>query len=422
MRYIKLVTKIPHPEDIKDYKKFDNFEARSMHGQLPVFWHKAKDFLVYDRWGNRFLDFTSGIAVSNTGHGNKEIIKGIKLFLNRPILHSYTFPTDIRYWFLRELVETCYPEGKAFLMSSGTEATECACKLMRLWGLKQNKNKLKIISFYDSMHGRTALAQQLKGIDDEWVGYKDPNIIHLPFPKPSSNFLEDITQNYYGNLNEIAGIILESYQGWSARFYPSNYINQIFDFAKVYNYLICFDEIQSGFGRTGKMFAYEHYLQPQKPDLICLGKGISSSLPLSAVIGRKDLLNIPEVGSMSSTHSANPLSCIAGLKNLLEIQRRNLIEETASKGKIVSNFFEQNVDKIMKNGWKINGEGLVWAIVTNTEEEATRIVLKCFKKGLLLIWTHRNSIKICPPLTIKKEALLEGLNIIKDAVNKKTYE
>ena len=186
---------------------------------------------------------------------------------------------------------------------------------------------------------------------------------------------------------------------------PFYYIKQLAKFALNNDILICFDEVQGGFGRTGRMFAYQHY--DVVPDLICLGKGISSSVPLSAVIGRKDILDIPEVGAMSSTHSANPIACATGLGVLKEID--NLIERANRLGAIL-------IPHLMDMDLKVKGWGLMCAIHTKDVETADKICFECFKKGLLLIKTHKPSVKIAPPLTIKDAALLEGLDVIEEVI------
>ncbi len=399
---IHIQTELPNKKDKQLIEELLQYEARSMHGQLPVVWDKAHDFSVYDRHGNKFLDFTSGICVTNSGHGNTNINNALRKKINKPLIHSYTFPTVIRKDYIKKLVKTCYPSGKAFLMSSGTEATECAVKLMRLHGIKKGLigNNGKIVSLKGSMHGRTAWAEQFKCNDENsWTGY---NEIIYNLPEPFDHF-------YLPNLpDNISGFIIESYRGWDAYFYPENFIHELMEFANKNNIPVCFDEIQGGFGRTGKMFAFEHYNLRYNPDLICLGKGISSSVPLSAVIGRKELLDLPDTGSMSSTHSANPLSCVAGLANI------NSLKEMTVNAEKLGNILHSELNKL---DFKINGHGLLAAIVTNTEEEADNIVWECFKKGLLLIWTHKNSVKIAPPLSINENALMEGIEIINKVID-----
>ncbi len=402
MKYAKVVTQLPHKSDLKLLEDINKYEANSMQGQIPLIWDSAKGFLVKDRHGNQFLDFTSGICVANCGHGNNDIMNAIRKKVNRPLAHSYTFGTEIRYKFLKELVNTCYPQGKAFLVSAGTEATEVAVKLMRMYGLNKNKDRTLILSFRDSMHGRTMLAEQLKNntSNNTWQDFSD-NVYNLDWK------LGEIPP--FGS--RIAGIIIESYQGWSAKFYPKQYIQNLVRQAKQSDILICFDEIQGGFGRTGKMWAWEHYDIPQ-PDLICFGKGVSSSVPLSGVLGRKNILDIPEVGSMSSTHSANPISCAAGLANLQYLKKHRLIENSRILGK-------KMIDFLRDLGLEVNGNGLLCAIITKTEKEADRIVMECFKRGLLVIRTHKTSVKLSPPLVITEDAMNQGLNIIKEVIKAK---
>lgn len=400
MRYSHIQTKLPHPEDIKLLKEINKYEAHSMQGQIPVVWDSARDFIVYDRHGNEFIDFTSGICVANCGHGNNDILNEIKFILDKSLMHTYTFGTEIRYEFLKELVSTCYPRGKAFLVSAGTEATEVAVKLMRIY----SKKKL-IVSISGSMHGRTMLAEQLKG-DFTWADTTN-NIYHLnPFSEKTYKEVIDEIEDL-----DIAGFMIESYQGWSATFYSEEYIAGLTVWAKLNNIPVCFDEIQGGFGRTGRMWAWEHY-DINLPDLICFGKGVSSSVPLSGVLGRKDIIDCVEVGSMSSTHSANPVSCAAGFANLRYLKEHNLIERSEKLGKILFEYLE-NLNL------KVSGHGLLCAIHTLTAEDADEIVIECFKKGLLLIRTHRESIKIAPPLTITEEALREGLEIIANVIRKR---
>ena len=402
MDHVKIVTKLPHPADLKLLKELNKYEAHSMQGQIPVVWNGAKDFMVYDRHGNEFIDFTSGICVTNVGHGNEEVMKAIEnqVIGYSPLAHAYTFGTQIRLDFIKELVDTCYPNGKAFLVSAGTEATEVACKLMRIYSKKK-----VIISISGAMHGRTMLAEQLKG-DNTWADFTN-KVWHLPVPTDQDTFIEDMLVDY----RNVAGFIIESYQGWSATFYPKKWIQDLIKFAKKNNIPVCFDEIQGGFGRTGKMFAYEHY-DIERPDLICFGKGVSSSVPLSGVIGRTEIIDSVPVGSMSSTHSANPISCAAGLANIRYIKKHRLVDRARLLGiGMIHHLSNLNI--------KVEGHGLLCAIHTNDAQTADEIVMECFKKGLLVIRTHRESVKIAPPLTISEKALNEGLNIISQVIKER---
>ena len=364
------------------YETLEKYEPQSMHRQLPVIWKKAKGSFVWDVNGKRYIDFTSGICVANAGHNNPRIVRAVR---KANLYHTYSFPTAIRAEYLKELCDFTGFE-KAFLLSAGTEATETAVKLMRI-----ASGKKVIISIKGAMHGKTMLAEQLKG-DFTWAD-KHCNVWHMPFPND-----DDFIPPY---AEDLAGFMIESYRGWDAGFYPKKYIQGLYKWAKENNILVCFDEIQGGFGRTGKMFAYEHY-GIERPDLVCIGKGMTSSLPMSGVLGSKAILDLP--GDLSSTHSGNPLCCAAGLANLQEIKR--ILPSVKEKEKILFDFFYKNFNEEC-----INGHGLL-AVLTMPEKLARSVCNKAMEKGLLLIKTDREAVKIAPPLVIPKDVLLKGLNIL----------
>ena len=440
-QFRKIHTKLPVPDSLTIFKDLEKYECRSMHGQYPIVWDHAKDFQVWDKAGNCWIDFTSTIFVANSGHANPAIKNALKQIIDQDLLHSYTFSTEIRAHYLKRLI-SFMPKGmeKAFLLSSGTEATECALKLMRMWGQKNAKQKGGIISFEDSMHGRTLGAQMLGGNPNSrgWIGYEDPNIHRLPFPYPwtlkENNHTLTGSEKFKTDLNkllatkgldakkDICGIIIESYIGWGAIFFPHDYIQAIMDFARENNIIVTFDEIQSGFGRTGKLFAFEHY--GAEPDIICCGKGMSSSLPLSAVIGKSSIMDIPDIGSMSSTHSANPLSCAAGLANIDAIEKMDLIAECNRKGELLFSKLQQIQQKYPERIKYVLGKGLVAALIfahpdtgCADNNTASCICERAMQKGLLLVHTGRESIKIGPPLTIPDNALLEGLNVLEESID-----
>jgi 4-aminobutyrate aminotransferase-like enzyme len=404
-----------------------------MHGQIPIAWDKAKNFNIFDIAGNKFIDFTSTIFVANIGHSNSRLIKYIKLALSKNFLHSYAYINKIREKYIKKLILFAGKNfQKAFLMSAGTEATEAALKLMRMHGQKQGKRKLGIICFEGNWHGRTMGAQMMSGNikQKEWIGYHDPNIFHLPFPYPwvlkDSNpekFLIDSLKKLQKRVNlkrDICGVMIETFQGWGAIYYPKKYIKLLYKICKKNNILISFDEMQSGFARTGYKFGYEYY--GIKPDLLCCGKGMGGGIPISGVIGKKYIMDLPEVGNMSSTHSANPLACYAGLAVLEEINNKNLLQNTKDKEKILFKKLNKIKDKFPKDILYVQGKGLIAALIFNINSKNNikkilkSIVEKCLKNGLLVVYTGRESIKIGPPLTITKSALIEGINVLDNAI------
>ena len=439
-RFRKINTEIPNQGSLNVLKELSKYESRSMHGQLPIVWNRAEDFQIWDKYGNCWIDFTSTIFVSNVGHANPKIKKAIQYVLEKNLLHSYTFATEIRAKYIKKLIEfTPRQFEKVFLLSAGTEATECAIKLMRMYTSKKGKNKGGIISFEDSMHGRTMGAQMISGSKENraWIGYEDPNVYRLLFPYPwvlidktgnkisgKKKFLKDIKVLKLKGINfdkDIAGFMLEAYVGWGAIFYPVDYIQELYKFAKEYSILVCIDEIQGGFGRTGKLFVHQHY--GIKPDLICCGKGISSSLPLSAVLGSQDIMDTPDIGSMSSTHSGNPICCSVGLANLEALEENNLINKSREKGRILHVRLDEIKKKYADRITYIFGRGLLAGILfvdPKTKKPdavfATKVCERAMQKGLLLVYTGRESIKIGPPLTISREALNEGLDVFEECI------
>ncbi len=274
----------------------------------------------------------------------------------------------------------------------------------------------------------------------EWIGYHDPNIYHIRFPYPwvlakekisSEQFLDNeltkLVQDKSIDLAEdICGFMLETFQGWGAIFYPKEFVQLIKEICLKNNILLCFDEMQAGFGRTGKKYGYQHY--DVEADIICCGKGIGSGLPLSAVLSSKDIMDLPSVGNMSSTHSANPLVCAAGLATLEFIENEDLIR----KSELLGNKFHTKLQYIQKKFpniiSSIQGEGMIAAIIFKLDdiemgsEIASRIAWECFKKGVFVVHTGRESIKLGPPLIISEDALNEALDVIEDVILEISHE
>jgi 4-aminobutyrate aminotransferase-like enzyme len=428
-------TKIPAPGTKKLITSLSKIESRSMHGQLPIAWSKAKNFNIYDLAGNKFIDFTSTIFVTNIGHSNPRLIRYLKLALKKELIHTYAYINNIREKYLKKLLNFAGKNfNKAFLMSSGTEATEAAFKLMRMNGQKIKKKKLGIICFDGNWHGRTMAAQMMSGNPQqkEWIGFKDPNIHHIPFPYPwivneknAEFFLKKSLSKLSKKINlkkDICGIMVETFQGWGALYYPKKYIQLLKKFCKSNNILLTFDEMQAGFARTGFAFGYEYY--GVKPDLICCGKGMGGGIALSGVIGKKKIMDLPEVGNMSSTNSANPLACYAGLAVIEEIEKKNLVKCSYDKGKLLFlelNKIKDNYPKFILGAY---GHGLVASLIFKTDKrknisnDLKKIVEECIKQGLLLVYTGRESIKFGPPLTITNSAIIESMKILDKAIKK----
>ena len=411
--------------------RLSKIESRSMHGQMPIVWKKASGHNIFDISNNKFIDFTSTIFVTNIGHSNKRLIKYLKKCINEELLHSYAYINEVREKYIKKLLKFAGKNfQKAFLMSAGTETTEAALKLMRLNGQKIKKRKLGIICFEGNWHGRTMGAQMMSGNEKqkEWIGFKDKNIFHLPFPYPwkvsendSEKFLTDSLKKF-DLKKDICGVMIETFQGWGAVYYPKKYIQLLEKICKKNNILMSFDEMQAGFGRTGYAFGYEYY--GVKPDILCCGKGMGGGVTLSGIIGKKKVIDLPEVGNMSSTNSANPLSCYAGLAVIDEIKSKNLISKTKLKGRILIDFLNKLKENFPEYILSIQGRGLIAAIIfknlksENIADKLKKLVFNCMRDGLLVVYTGRESIKIGPPLTITNSALKEGLDVLESNISK----
>ncbi len=220
-------------------------------------------------------------------------------------------------------------------------------------------------------------------------------------------------------LENVAGIIMEPYQGWGALFYPQEYIDAMVKWAKENNVLLTVDEVQAGFGRTGTLFGFEHY--NIEPDIVCMGKAISSSLPLSAVIGRAKVLNVDP--SMNSTHGGNPMACSASLASLNVLIDEKLVEQSKEKGKIL----EQELLKWQKEFPEIisyiSTKGLVAAVFfvkpgTNELDIdlVDELIYKAMLKGINSVRTLSGTIKFGPPLCIPEDALIEAIDVYKECL------
>lgn len=434
-KHRRIVTQLPHPDSVATLEKLRQFEPQSLRGQPPIVWDRAENFSVFDKYGNRWLDWSSGVLVANAGHCAPEVKQAILDQVNNDLLYTYCFPSEIRAKLTEQLAGVA-PEGlkKVFLLTTGSEATECALKLSRAHGLKVGgKKKIGIIGFERGFHGRTLGAQQAGGLPGlkSWIVNEDPAIIAAPFPDgfwekdiSFENFLRAVAAQGMQPEN-VAGVMMESYQGGGPDFAPVEFVRQLREWCTQHQIVLTFDEVQAGFGRTGKFWAFEHY--GVVPDLICCGKGISSSLPISALIGRTEILDQFPPGSMTSTHTGNPVCCAAALASVKKIIKDRLTENAAALEPVLFAGLKKIQARHPQVIGHLTARGLVagMQIMKPGKQEADHdlahaIVERCFHKGLLLfapVGARGQTVKIAPPLTITREALEEGLAVLGEATD-----
>lgn len=415
-------TDIPSPETLDILKSCLENEPFSMNDQLPIVWERAEDFNIYDISGNKWIDFTSSIFVANVGHSNKDVLNAIQKSIDKKLINSYYYATQERMDFTNLLISVL-PKNldKIFFLSTGSESVEAAIKM----SINFTKRK-KLISFIGGFHGKT-MGSNLAGgkfKSQEWIPVNN-FVTHLKYASQSEIDKSGLTDYEFFkksiegiNPSEYASVIFEPYQGWSAEFLSKKYVEYLIDWCNKNGILVISDEIQSGFGRTGKLFAYEHF--NIVPDIITCAKGISSSLPLSVVITRSEIANTDM--SYNSTHGSNPVAVNASYASLRFLLNNNLIFESERKGTILKGELEKWQKERPEYIKKINCKGLVAGVFIespdgNNIDFVDRIIEKAMFLGLMSIRTQSGTLKIGPPLTISDDALIEGIEVLKESLD-----
>jgi 4-aminobutyrate aminotransferase/(S)-3-amino-2-methylpropionate transaminase len=433
-KFRRIATKIPAPESVEVLQRLQRCEPAAMIGQPPIVWDKAEGFQIHDRYGNMWLDWSSGVLVANAGHATKEVRDAILSVVEKGLLHTFGFPNAERAALVEYLVRIAPPGlDKVFLLTTGSETIECAIKLARTHGQRVGgREKIGLVSFERDFHGRTLGAQMVGGIPSlkQWIVNLDPDMHQVPFPDGFRTadvrfdlFLETLTAKGVGP-DRVAGVIMETFQGGGASFAPKGYIQALARWCREHQVLLIFDEVQASFGRSGKLFSFEHY--GVVPDLVCCGKGISSSLPLSAVIGRAAVMDLYGPLSMTNTHGGNPVCAAAALASVRKIVEGGLVENARATGEVLHDGLARIADRHREVVGALHGRGLVAGLhmVRRGGKDpdgdlAFAIVEKAFQKGLLMfapVGVGDATVKICPPLTITKEAVLDGLVALGEAV------
>lgn len=431
----RIVTQLPVPESLPILERLHKYEPIAMRGQPPIVWDRAEGFQVYDSYGNCWIDWSSGVLITNAGHGRPEIIEAITRQASSRLLTNYCFPSEIRAQLVERLSKLMpEPLKKVFLLTTGSETVECAIKLCRTHGMKAGgRGKHVIVSFVDAFHGRTLGSQQAGGIPSlkEWIVNLDPGFIQVPFPDGFRNvdisfegFMRRLAEQGVEPQN-VAGVILETYQGGSAAFAPVDFMRSLRQWCSGHKVLLVCDEVQAGFGRTGTMFGFEHY--GIVPDIATFGKGISSSLPLAAVASRADVMDLHGPNTMTSTHTGNPICCAAALASIDIIVNENLPENARKTGALLHRRLNEIRAKHPQIG-AVFGKGLVAGLCCVSHaghgvnepdgDLAWDIVNLCVDKGVLMfcpVGFGGATVKIAPPLVITEEAILESTAVLDEA-------
>ncbi|MGE0240615.1 MAG: aspartate aminotransferase family protein [Parvibaculaceae bacterium] len=404
---------------------------------MPLVWESAADCMVTDVDGNTFIDFSSGVLVTNTGHCHPKVVKAIQEQAGR-LLNCYDSAHPLRSAFVEKLAALMPEDLKcALVLSSGSEAIDAAVKIARA-----ATGKHEVIAFDGAFHGRTYMAMSAGGLIGSKRGFGPlvPGILRAPFPDyyraNPGDTEEDIDARCLTALERlltaqstgsIAALITESYQGGGGSLVPSlRFMRALRDFCTRNGILFIMDEVQSSFGRTGKMFAFEHF--GVVPDIVVLGKGIASGLPTAAVVARQPIMSGLKPGSLSSTYGGNPLCCAAALASIEVIEEERLADNAAKIGTLMMDRLSALKSRHRAVG-DVRGLGLALAVEFVKDQdskepnpEMTRdFALELLHSGLSVmapIGRHGNVLRIAPPLSITEELANEGLDIIEAALQR----
>lgn len=390
----------------EEFMNIDNEYGAHNYHPIPVVVAKAQGVFVYDPEGKKYLDCLSAYSAVNQGHLHPKIVQALKNQLDRVALTSRAFHNDRMGLFLKHLLDVC-GDGfdMALPMNTGAEAVETAIKMVRRWGYEVKKveqNKAEIIVCENNFHGRTTtiVGFSTDPVANTNYGPYTPGFTIIPYDDPEA--LEAAI-----NPNTVA-FLVEPIQGEAGVIVPSEgYLKKVREICTKHNILLVLDEIQTGFCRTGKMFCHQH--EGIVPDVMTLGKALGGGLlPVSAVVSRKEIMQVFTPGSHGSTFGGFPLACAVGDAALDVLVEEKLAERSAELGA----YFLGELRKIEHPRIKeVRGKGLFTAV--ELHEKARPYTEQIINEGILAKETHDFAIRFAPPLVITKEQLDWALAIIK---------
>lgn len=376
------------------------------YNRFPVILDHGKGSVVWDKDGRSFLDFSSGIAVNVLGHSHKKLVSAIESQVRKLVHCSNLYWTEPQVELAKLLIENTF-EGKVFFTNSGTEANEAAIKLSRKYGKKKSISKFRILSAVNSFHGRTFGSLTATG-QEKYHEYFKPLVAGFDYFEFNSE------ESLRSKMNdEVCAVILEPIQGESGIVPASDdFLNAARVLCDHYGALLIFDEVQCGMGRTGKLFAYQKY--GVKPDILTIAKGLGGGVPIGAVVA-SNKADVFEPGDHGSTFGGNPLACSAGIAVMREILKDGFLKKVEDKGRYLMKKLE-GIKKIFPSLiGDLRGTGLMVGVELKNISSRD-FVNNCFDHGLLTVPSGRNTVRLLPPLTVKKVEIDSALKIIAEVL------
>ncbi len=406
----ELVTDLPGPNATSWIARDQRVTSPSMGRVYPLVPSQAAGLVIEDVDGNRFLDFNAGIAVTSTGHCHPAVVDAISYQAGQLIHYcSSDFYPPVYAELCERLVARAPIAGdsKVFLTNSGTEAVEASIKLAR-----HTTGRQYIISFFGAFHGRSIGSLALTASKAKYrqgFGPLMPGVHHAPFGV--DGYIEDVLFRHLVSPEEVAAVIVEPIQGEGGYVVPpTGWLARLQELCARHGILLIADEIQSGIGRTGKLWAVEH--EGIEPDVLLSGKGIASGMPLGALIARSDLMKW-SAGAHGSTFGGNPVCCAAALATL-DLVEDSLIENAATLGTLLATRLRELAARqpLLTD---VRGRGLMIGIDFLTHDVAAAVEQECFRRGLLVLTCGERAIRFAPALTVRPDQAETAVTILADA-------
>jgi 4-aminobutyrate aminotransferase len=411
-----IVTELPGPKARAHVVFDETWTSPSLPRAYPIVPVRGEGLTVEDIDGNLFLDFAAGIAVNSTGHAHPEVVAAIKEQAAELIHFSAAdFYLPIYPEVCRRLAESAPIDGpaRAYLGNSGAEVVEASIKLAR-----RATKRPYIVAFLGAFHGRTYGALSLTASKAKYhagFGPLLPGVFHAPFGRVMDlDWFDEVLFDKLAPAEEVAAIIVEPIQGEGGYIVPEDgFLQGLRAICDRHGILLIADEIQSGAGRTGKMWAVEHW--GVKPDILLTAKGIASGMPLGAMIARADLMEAWGPGAHGSTFGGNPVACAAGLVTI-DLLEGGLVANAAARGGQAMSGLRPLVDRFDGLVRDVRGLGLMLGVEFDTPEHAKEVQWACFQRGLLVLECGVSSVRMSPPLTVSESEMATAIRIFSEAV------
>jgi acetylornithine/N-succinyldiaminopimelate aminotransferase len=376
-----------------------------IYGCLPIAFARGHGAYLYDADGNRYLDFFCGLAVTSLGHGHPRVVRAIKDQADKLTHVSNVFHTEPTAR-LAQRLSTRFGNGRVFLGNSGAEANEAAIKLARRWGHKDGQGRFEILAALGSFHGRTMATLSATGQEKYHQGFQPlvPGFKLVQF--------NDIAALERTLGNQTVAIMIEPIQGEGGVVVPkADYLKRVRELCDRANLLLILDEVQTGVGRTGKFFAYEH--AGIKPDIVTLAKALGGGIPIGAMIAKAPIASAFTPGSHGTTFGGNPVACAAAGAVIDALEQEQVLENAAEVGGYMLGRLRE-MAKTFDRIAEVRGLGMIIGVAL--KHEAKPVVDACLKERLLVNGTAGNVLRLLPPLNLTREEADAGLAIIERAL------